>query len=74
MKFRNDFYNGWYWRLGKFFYISSGMGVTWFRFFGGWGLQIKGKEVEPLFSERYGYRKYLKIFGFRIGILKPYNN
>lgn len=43
----------------------------WFRFGrNGYGASIK--RTEMLFSERYGYRKYLKLpFGWRLTLLKP---
>jgi len=36
---------------------------------------LSGKGIEiiktkPLFSQRYGYKKYLHLFGWRIGLLR----
>lgn len=45
----------------------------WFRIFGGYGLHFRwcSKDHVPLFSERYGYEKVLKIGRFWIKVLKP---
>jgi hypothetical protein len=38
----------------------------------GYGLHIKlAKGHRPLFSERYGHRKALYLFGLRFEVLKP---
>jgi len=63
-------------RIWKIFYLYYEKGFFWFRFFGGygiWGRSKKRKEFE-LFSERYGYTKYLKIFGWKFKTLKPNSN
>ena len=46
----------------------------WFRIFG-FGLSfrnIKKSGYELTFSQRHGYTKYVKIFGYVITFLKPY--
>lgn len=44
------------------------LGVWWFRIFGV-GLILRAPWDQALFSERYGYRKYLRAFGWRVGFL-----
>ena len=47
--------------------------LCWFRIFG-FGLSfrnIKKSGYELTFSQRYGYNKYVKIFGYVITFLKP---
>jgi hypothetical protein len=61
-------------RIGKFFYLYYKKGFFWFRFFDGygiWGRNRKSKEDFELFSERNGYTKFLKVFGWKFKILKP---
>lgn len=51
------------------YYIDDGR--FWFRLFG-WGFNIADKiKNPPLFSERYGHRKVLRIGKWGIGILRP---
>lgn len=60
--------------LGKVFYLYYRKGFFWFRLFDGygfWGRSQKRKLLYEMFSERYGYVKYLKIFGWKFKILKP---
>jgi hypothetical protein len=60
-------------KIGKVFYLYYKKYFFWFRFFDGygiWGRSQKMKSFE-LFSERYEYTKYLKIFGWKLKILKP---
>ncbi len=46
-------------------------GGFWFRLFG-WGLSIANKvKNPPLFSERYGYKKVLRIGNWGIKLLYP---
>jgi hypothetical protein len=48
-------------------------GFFWFRIFG-YGFTIKNNKHTPLtFSQRFGYRKYLKIGDWVITFLKPHN-
>jgi hypothetical protein len=52
-------------RIWKIFYLYYEKRFFWFRFFEGygvWGRSLKVKSFQ-LFSERYGYTKYFKIFG-----------
>lgn len=43
----------------------------WFRVLG-YGLTVvQTSQYPPLFSERHGYRKFLRVGGFRIGVLSP---
>ena len=49
---------------------SKAYGIWWFRIMG-YGLVLKASWTQPLFFERYGYRKFLKLFGWRIGCLTP---
>lgn len=49
------------WRQGKHW----GM---WFRIFG-YGLVLS--TMQPIFSERNGYAKAVRVFGIKIAILKP---
>ena len=41
---------------------------AWFRVFG-YGLVLS--TVPPLFSERNGYTRALRVFGVRVGVLRP---
>ncbi len=58
------------WRL---FYLYYEKTFFWFRFFGGYGIVGRGKRATmgEIFSERIGHTKYLKIFGWKLKILKP---
>ena len=57
--------------LYPFFWSDSSYNYFWFRVFG-WGLCVGlSKSYPPLFSERYGYIKVLRVFGLRIEALKP---
>lgn len=40
----------------------------WFRVFG-YGLVVTN--MQPMFSERHGYRKPMRILGVKIEVLKP---
>jgi len=51
-------------------HMSREYGIAWFRV-RGYGLMIKAPWNEPLFSERYGYRKFVGLFGWRVGVLTP---
>jgi hypothetical protein len=42
--------------------------IFWFRVFG-YGLLVS--TMTPLFSERYGYRKVIRIFGVKFEFLRP---
>jgi len=46
----------------------------WFRFWNGKGFVIVSNKLPPLFSERHGYRKPLKIFGLKIFYLRNIND
>ena len=62
-------------KIGKLFYLYRSKSTFWFRIFGGygiWGRNAKDISLE-LFSERIGRTKYLKIFGWKLKILKPFN-
>ena len=49
----------------------KGHHIFWFRFYG-YGLSIRTYKHGFLpFSLRYGYRKYLKLFGYYLEFLKP---
>jgi len=49
----------------------KGRYVTWFRIFG-FGLFFT--KWEPVFSERHGYKKRLRLpFGWRVGVLNRQN-
>lgn len=51
--------------------LSIGHYGLWFRVYG-YGLHISTrKRIEAMFSERYGYRKALYVFGLRFEVLKP---
>lgn len=55
------------------FYLYYEKRFFWFRLFDGyglWGRSLKVKAFE-LFSERYSYTKYFKIFGWKLKWLKP---
>ena len=57
-------------KLNQIFYIMFWKWGFWFRLFG-YGLHVKlAKGHQPLFSERYGYRKVWYIMGLRIEPLK----
>lgn len=55
-------------RLGPL-YVMNGHGVTWFRIFG-YGLWV-ALDHEPLFSERYGYRRVFRVGRLAFKVLKP---
>lgn len=60
-------------RIYKVFYLYYKKDFFWFRFFGGygiWGRNAKATTFD-LFSERYGYTKFVKIFGWKLKALKP---
>jgi hypothetical protein len=55
---------------GKSGFERLGIGF-WFRI-KGYGLHVSTKKREnALFSERYGFRKALYLFGLRFEVLKP---
>lgn len=60
-------------KIWKIFYLYYKKHFFWFRFFDGYGIWGRSQKVKSfkLFSERYGYTKYLKIFGWKLKILKP---
>lgn len=60
-------------KIGKIFYLYYKKYFFWFRFFGGYGVWGGSQKIKAfeLFSERYGYTKYLKIFGWKLKWLKP---
>jgi len=52
----------------------KGFGIFWFRIFG-YGLSFTSiKHGHMSFSIRYGYRKPLNLFGYRIEFLKREKN
>lgn len=62
--------------MKRFIYCSKSPGQFWFRFtFGpvkGYGLCVQDHRViEPYFSERRGYKKYLHVGPFCFEALKP---
>ena len=59
-------------KIWKIFYLYYKKGFFWFRFFGGFGIWGRSQKVKSfeLFSERYGYTKFLKVFGWKFKILK----
>lgn len=60
-------------KIGGLFYMYIEKRFFFFRIFEGygiWGRSEKEKRFE-LFSERYGYTKYLRIFGWKFKTLKP---
>ena len=65
--------NGKTFSIGRFFYIYYKSDIFWFRFFKSYGIAGKNIKNHPLlFSERNGYTKSLKLFGWSFKILKPY--
>lgn len=63
--------------IGKtFFYILWDNGSFFFRFFNGYGLRGRDNSKTQWipFSERYGYVKVYKLFGWTFKILKPGGN
>jgi len=60
-------------KIGKIFYLHYKKHFFWFRFFGSYGIWGRGQKMKAfeLFSERYGYTKYLKILGWKFKLLKP---
>jgi hypothetical protein len=58
---------------GKLFYVYCERKCFWFRFFDGYGLFGKSQKIKDfeLFSERNGYRKFVKLFGWKFRLLKP---
>jgi hypothetical protein len=55
----------------KLFTYYKGNQILWFRLFG-YGLSIKSNKHGFIpFSIRYGYRKTLNLFGYRVEFLKP---
>lgn len=64
-------------RLGPFYATAwrsapiYGTTGFWFRLYG-YGLHVCNRaRDEALFSERYGFKRALYIFGWRIEVLKP---
>lgn len=51
-------------------HLSRESGIAWFRI-NGYGLMFKAPWNEPLFSERYGLRKFIGIRGWRVAVLAP---
>jgi hypothetical protein len=62
-------------KIFTIFYLYYKKGFFWFRFFDGYGVWGRSQKIKSfvLFSERYGYTKYFKIFGWKFKILKPLN-
>ena len=53
----------------KDFYGFNAKGLNWIRIVGlGYGVSLIKKL--PLFSERYGFIKYVKVFGWRVRWLR----
>ncbi len=53
----------------KVFYGFIAKGLIWIRIVGlGYGVSLSKKL--PLFSERYGFIKYVKVFGWRVRWLR----
>jgi hypothetical protein len=65
--------NGKVFKIGKIFYLYYKKHFFWFRLFNGYGIWGRNQKVKlfELFSERNSYTKYLKIFGWKLKILKP---
>lgn len=63
-------------RFFKIFYLYYEKYMFWFRFFDGYGLSGKSlkKKWVILFSERNGYKKIYKAFGWKFEILKPFKH
>jgi hypothetical protein len=55
--------------MSNILYCYSGKDIFWFRFFG-YGLSFSKRFT---FSQRYGLKKYIFLFGYVITFLKPYN-
>lgn len=59
--------------LGRFFFLYKESNCFYFRFFNSYGLWgkkiIEGDYVS--FSERNGYAKVVKLFGWKFKILRP---
>lgn len=58
-----------YWKRFGPLYVTYNSEGGWFRIF---GKGISWTKSPPLFSERMGYIKKIKIFGYRFGILKEW--
>ena len=60
-------------KIWKVFFLYYKKNFFWFRFFDGYGVWGRSQKVKSfeLFSERCGYTKYLKIFGWKLKWLKP---
>ena len=59
-----------YFKLGKLYGVFT-KGIFWFRLFGK-GLEIRDTNKQSLsFSERYGYRKYLRLGSWLIASTRP---
>lgn len=58
--------------IGSIFCFYYRKGFFWFRFFNSCGLWGKSNKVKTLelFSERNGYVKYYKVFGWKFKLLK----
>ena len=60
-------------KIGRLFYLNYEKGLWWFMIWNRYGLAGKKIKKHPLlFSERNGYTKSLKLFGWSFKILKPY--
>jgi len=55
-------------RIGRIFEVHKHKGAFWFRIFG-YGLAFDNK---LRFSQKYGHRRYYRIFGKIVTPLKPY--
>jgi len=60
-------------KIGKLFFLYREKYMFWFRIFG-YGISAKSlkKKWFILFSERHGYRKTYKAFGWKFEMLKPF--
>ena len=56
--------------MEKFFYYHKSKDMFWFRVFG-YGLSLSKRFT---FSHRYGFKKYLYLFGYIVSFLKPYKD
>jgi len=59
-------------KIGRLFYLCRYNGGFWFRLLNGYGIVGKDRiKHTALFSERYGYKKYLYIGNWKFKLLKP---
>lgn len=55
--------------MGKFFNYHKSKDIFWFRLFG-YGISFAKRFT---FSQRYGLKKYIYLFGYVISFLKPHS-